>query len=185
MFIARQLKSSNIAEYLLYMWQIEDLIRASRLDMEKIEAGIIQPYQIDEDQKNILRQWYKELIDMMRQEGVTQSGHLQINKNIIVLLNDLHLQLLHSPKVPAYSACYYKVLPYIVEIRAKGDKKDISEIENCFNALYGMMLLNLQKKEIGKYTAEAMKEISRFIALLAAYYQKDKKGELDGILCDR
>ena len=48
MFIARQLKNSNIAEYLLYMWQVEDLIRANRLDMEKIEASIIQPYQIDE-----------------------------------------------------------------------------------------------------------------------------------------
>lgn len=185
MFIARQLKESNIAEYLLYMWQVEDLIRANQLDIEKIEASIIEPYQINDAQKKELRQWYEELIDMMRLEGVTKNGHLQINKNIIVLLNDLHLQLLRSPKVPAYSACYYKVLPYIVEIRAKGDKKDVSEIENCFDALYGVMLLKLQKKEISKYTAEAIAEISKFIALLAAYYKKDKKGELDEILNDR
>ena len=30
MIIARQKKQENIAEYLLYMWQIEDIIRAFR-----------------------------------------------------------------------------------------------------------------------------------------------------------
>lgn len=184
MFIARQLKESNIAEYLLYMWQVEDLIRANQLDIERIKESIINPYPLEEAQKQELTQWYEELIDMMRQEGVTQSGHLQINKNIILLLTDLHLQLLRSPKIPTYGANYYKVLPYIVEIRARGDRKDVSEIENCFDALYGVMLLKLQKKEISKQTAEAVGEIGRFIALLAAYYKKDRKGELDDLLED-
>lgn len=84
---------------------------------------------------------------MMRSENVQQSGHLQINKNIILILTDLHLQLLHSPKFPFYSAAYYKALPYIVELRNKGDKKDIPELENCFDALYGVMMLKLQKKK--------------------------------------
>ena len=30
--IAQQLKERNIAEYLIYMWQIEDLIRANGCD---------------------------------------------------------------------------------------------------------------------------------------------------------
>lgn len=184
MFIAQQLKESNIAEYLLYMWQIEDLIRANHFDIEQIKQNIITPYSLSEEQKRALTQWYEDLIDMMRQEGVMQSGHLQINKNIILLLTDLHLQLLRSPKIPTYGANYYKVLPYIVEIRAHGDKKDVSEIENCFDALYGVMLLKLQKKEISKETARAIEEISHFIALLAAYYKKDKKGELDDLLDD-
>lgn len=37
MFVSRQLKEKNIAEYLIYMWQIEDLIRANGCDMEKIK----------------------------------------------------------------------------------------------------------------------------------------------------
>ena len=32
MFVALKLKQTNIAEYLLYMWQIEDLIRANHKD---------------------------------------------------------------------------------------------------------------------------------------------------------
>lgn len=184
MFIARQLKKSNIAEYLLYMWQVEDLIRANDLDIARIEATVIDPCCLDEQRRKELTQWYEELIDMMHREGVTRSGHLQINKNIIILLNDLHHRLMRSPKVPAYGAAYYKVLPYIVELRARGDKKDVCEIENCFDALYGVMLLRLQKREVSRDTAEAVDAISHFIALLAAYYKKDRAGELDELLGD-
>lgn len=35
MYISKQLKQKNIAEYLLYMWQVEDMIRANNFDMEK------------------------------------------------------------------------------------------------------------------------------------------------------
>lgn len=184
MFIAKQLKESNIAEYLLYMWQVEDLIRANGLDIERIKDSIIRPYELDEERKRELTQWYEDLIDMMRREGVAQSGHLQINKNIIILLTDLHLRLLRSPKIPNYGANYYHVLPYIVEIRARGDRRDVPEIENCFDALYGVMLLKLQKREVSRETAAAVAEISRFIALLAAYYKKEKNGELDELLAD-
>ena len=34
MFVASQKRKENIAEYLLYMWQIEDLIRANNLDID-------------------------------------------------------------------------------------------------------------------------------------------------------
>ena len=60
---------------------------------------------------------------------------------VILWLTDLHNQLLQSSKFPFYTAAYYKALPYIVELRNKGDKKDVSELENCFDALYGVMLL--------------------------------------------
>ena len=61
---------------------------------------------------------------MMKEEGIQEGGHLQINRNIILWLTDLHNQLLQSSKFPFYTAAYYKALPYIVELRNKGgDKK--------------------------------------------------------------
>lgn len=51
MFVSKQLKEKNIAEYLIYMWQIEDLIRANGCDMEKIKSTIIAPYPLTEEQK--------------------------------------------------------------------------------------------------------------------------------------
>ena len=38
MYIASQKRKENIAEYLLYMWQIEDMIRANGLDIDRIKV---------------------------------------------------------------------------------------------------------------------------------------------------
>ena len=179
MYISQELKQKNIAEYLLYMWQIEDLIRANGLDIEKIRRTVIDPYPIPEEKRKELEQWYCDLIQMMRGEGVTEKGHLQINRNTIVWLTDLHLRLLRSPKFPYYSAAYYKALPFIVELRAKGADKDEPELETCFEAMYGVLLLKLQKKEVSEATRNAIKVISDLLAMLAGYYIKDKKGELE------
>ena len=65
MYISQQLKQQNIAEYLLYMWQIEDLRRAYHFDLDKIKQDIVDPYPVTEDQKATLFQWYKALEHMM------------------------------------------------------------------------------------------------------------------------
>ena len=179
MFISKQLKENNIAEYLIYMWQVEDMIRANGCDMEKIKKNIVDSYPLTEEQKVELTQWYIDLIEMMRRENVREKGHLQINKNIITWLTDLHLQLLRSSKFPYYSAAYYKALPYIVELRAKGANKEEPELETCFEALYGILLLKLQKKEISEETKKAQQAISGLLAMLSNYYIEDKKGELE------
>lgn len=98
MYISQQLKKQNIAEYLLYMWQVEDLIRANNFDMEKIRETIVNSYPVDEEHKKALAQWYEDLIAMMHDEGVMEKGHIQINRNVIIWLTDLHLRLLRSPK---------------------------------------------------------------------------------------
>ncbi len=179
MFISKQLKENNIAEYLIYMWQVEDMIRANGCDIEKIKKNIVEAYPLTEEQKVELTQWYIDLIEMMRRENVMEKGHLQINKNIITWLTDLHLQLLRSSKFPYYSAAYYKALPYIVELRAKGANKEEPELETCFEALYGILLLKLQKKEISEETKKAQQAISSLLAMLSNYYIEDKKGELE------
>ena len=179
MFISKRLKENNIAEYLIYMWQVEDMIRANGSDMEKIKKNIVDSYPLTEEQKVELTQWYIDLIEMMRRENVMEKGHLQINKNIITWLTDLHLQLLRSSKFPYYSAAYYKALPYIVELRAKGANKEEPELETCFEALYGILLLKLQKKEISEETKKAQQAISGLLAMLSNYYIEDKKGELE------
>lgn len=180
MFISKQLKQKNIAEYLIYMWQVEDLIRANGCDLERIKRCVVSRYTtLSDEQNDELSQWYEDLIEMMRREEVMERGHLQINKNIIVWLTDLHLQLLASPKFPYYNAAYYKALPFIVELRAKGADKDKPELETCFDALYGILLLRLQKKEIGEETKKAQEAITTLLSMLSTYYIQDKKGELE------
>ena len=177
MKIAQQLKEKNIAEYLIYMWQVEDLIRANKCDIDEICRNIISRYPVEEHAG--LEEWYGNLTEMMRAEGVKEKGHLQINRNVIQNLTELHAGLLASTKYPFYNAAYFKALPFIVELRQKGGKKEESELDTCFEALYGVLLLRLQKKEISRGTAQAIEAISGFISLLANYYDKEKRGELE------
>ena len=177
MKIAQQLKEKNIAEYLIYMWQVEDLLRANGCDIDRIRQNIILRY--PEEERPALEEWYGNLADMMRAEGVTEKGHLQINRKVILNLTELHGELLASTKYPFYNAAYFKALPFIVELRQKNGRKEESEVDTCFEALYGVLLLRLQKKEISQGTAKAMEAISGFISLLANYYDKEKRGELE------
>ena len=111
----------------------------------------------------------------MNTEGCREQGHLQINKVTLQQLEELHVQLLASTKFPFYNAEYYRVLPYIVELRNRGANKEENEIETCFNSLYGVMLLRLQKKDITPNTQHAVKEITTFVGMLSDYYKKDKE----------
>ena len=176
MKIAQALKEKNIAEYLLYMWQVEDLIRANGCDIDRLKANVISRF--PEEERPALEEWYANLCDMMRAEGVTGRGHLQINRNVILNFTELHGALLASTKYPFYNAAYFKALPFIVELRQRNGHKEEPELETCFEALYGVLLLRLQKKEISAGTAKAMEAISSFVSLLANYYDKDRKGEL-------
>ncbi len=165
-------KKENIAEYLLFMWQIEDLLRAYNLDIDNIQQSIINSvYQTEEDRKNA-RDWYEGLIIMMKSEGVQEKGHLQINKNIIIDLTDVHLRLLKNPKESEYIGIYYNTLPYIVELRSKSTENEIAELETCFTALYGYLLLKIQQKDISKETQAAVSQITSLLRLLSKKYKE-------------
>jgi len=178
MYIASQLKKTNICEYLLYMWQLEDLIRAFGFDMNLIDERIIAQLSVKDDERKSIYGWYESLIDMMRMENLQQSGHLQLNKNIIIELVDFHHLILQSGLVPAYNAKFLHILPLINQFRQKTDV-GLSEIELCFNFQYGIMLLRLRKVEISPETLRTQTEISKFMVLLAKNFHAYKNGELD------
>ena len=179
MFISQQLRKKSIAEYVLYMWQVEDLIRAYGCSLSRIKNEYVsQCSDYTDEQRSELVDWYGDLIRMINQEGKREKGHLQINQIVVQDVSDLHAQLLQSSKFPFYNAEYYKVLPFIVELRNRGSK-DVGEIETCLNALYGTMMLRLQKKPISPETAHAVKEITTFIGMLSDYYIKDRTEGLE------
>jgi len=179
MTISQRLKEENIAEYLLYMWQQEDLVRAYGLDIDRIDEEYLSRFDLDDEQRKEMRAWYEGQIQMMREEGVEESGHLQVNQGVLMMLRDLHTSLLQSDKHPFYQSAYYKALPFIVELRSRSHTQMESEIENCFDAMYGLLLLRLQGKPVSQDTMVGMKAISDLLAQLAAFYKEEKEGTLE------
>lgn len=178
MFIAKSIREKSVVEYLLYMWQMEDLIRAYGCSLTRIRREYIDRFEYTDQQKDEEEDWFGDLIRMMNQEGKREKGHLAINEVLLQDLGDLHVRLLQSTRFPFYSAEYYRVLPFIVELRQKGDK-EIEEVETCLNALYGVMLLRMRQKPISPETAHAIKAITTFLGMLSDYYIKDRTEGLE------
>ncbi len=179
MIIAKEKKKENIGEYILYMWQIEDMIRAYNFDIDSINNEIIQNFDQSENIKKEMKQWYVHLIQMMKDEHIEKKGHLQFVKNTLNDLFNMHLILLKSTEELNYIDTYNKVHADIQELIQKSKGNVENEIEAGFNGLYGLLLLRLQGKSISQSTNEAIQGISKLIAMLSKKYMAVEKGEDD------
>ncbi|MCF6241990.1 MAG: DUF4924 family protein [Bacteroidales bacterium] len=176
MIIANKKKKENIAEYILYMYQIEDLIRAFNFDLDKLEQNVFGSFTQDKQKKKEIREWYGNLIQMMDLEQIKEKGHLQIVKNIVKDLDDLHKSLLNNPAEIDYQTKYHKAVPNIAELAAKMQVQNPSETEVMFHGLYTLILLRLRKQEITQETMAAMETFSSLLALLSQkYHEREKK----------
>jgi len=142
-------KKDNIAEYILYIWQIEDYLRAF-------------PQQAEATQE------LHELNEMMHREGILDGGHLALANNALDELIELHSQLLNEDA--RYRAAIIRLQPSLDLLKAKTDKPTMSDIEACLLLLYQIMLLRLQKKEITQETAAVQKQATQLLQFLSKTY---------------
>ncbi|MBN2613446.1 MAG: DUF4924 family protein [Bacteroidales bacterium] len=179
MLIAQEKRKSNIAEYVLYMWQVEDLIRAYRFDMDQIEKNIIDQFKQPEKVKEEIRDWYANFIVMMHQEGIKVKGHLHIVKAVTEQMNDLHTRLLHQNNDGQYLNYYNQARVNIEELKSKLPEVNPNDIETCLNGLYGLLLMRLKGIAVGKETETAMQTFSNLLAILSLRFKQMEEGELE------
>ena len=74
MKIARQLKDQNVCEYLLYMWQIEDTIRAMGCDVDRLRTEYVAAFKLPAEEEKAEVEWFENLIRMMHEEGHIERG---------------------------------------------------------------------------------------------------------------
>lgn len=170
-----QLKDLSVTEYILYLWQTEDLLRSLDFDIEKVNAAVITS--VAPQHQSELRLWYSEIIDMMLAEGIKDKGHLQIANIRVSELEELHHALLIDVQQTEYAALYYKCLPSITELRQKENNSDAGDIAVCLQFLYGVLLLRLQKRPITDQTQEAMSLIVHLLNSLSRQYNAQKTSE--------
>ena len=118
MDIAQSKRKENIAEYILYLWQLEDLLRALQFSPEAIYSQLVAPRELPDDRKLVFLQWYMEIADLLRKEGKEQSGHLDHTLHLIGDLHNLHLQLLRNPIGEHYRATFARLEPELPKLRA-------------------------------------------------------------------
>jgi hypothetical protein len=179
MLIAEKTREENIAEHVIYMFQIEDLIRANNFDSDKIIATLIAPHLNDEDLILRYAKWYAGLCKEMKISRIEKSGHLNDINEILAELMLLHNTLINITKDKKYLIAFEQALPVLKDFQQKSNSGNLNLIEVGFNALYGKVILKLQGKDISPASEEGFKAISNMLGHLAAYYKKMKKGDLD------
>lgn len=178
MFIALQKREENVAEYMLYMWQIEDIIRALELDINKIKAYVEQGYDLSQEQKEQVFAWYFTLSERMQEEGVQKSGHMMELTDLMGQLEEVSQQLLRMPSQSLYSSVYFQTLPSIIQLRQLSGGNALGEIETCFVGIYGYLTLKARGEEVSEETESSIKQFSTFLAMLADRFREVEEGKL-------
>ncbi len=179
MLIALQKRRENIAEYILYIWQIEDLLRALQFSPEAIYATLVAKTEgTDEQQKENIFNWYMQIVELLRKEGKQTKGHIDHTLHLIADLHNLHLQLMKLPVGEHYRGTYMRLSAELPRLRTILDKEEISDTELCFRALYASLLYRI-KGGGTKAIEDTLAVVSPAIAELAAIYGKVERGELN------
>ena len=179
MDIAKAKRRENIAEYILYLWQLEDLLRALQFSPEAIFSTLIAPRKdIAEEQKHLFLMWYLDLANLLQQEGKEEKGHLDHTLHLINDMNDLHLQLMKLPVGERYRQTFAKLEPELPRLRSVLGR-NTNDIELCFRALYAAMLYRLKGEGTKSAVSDTLEYISPVIAQLADMYGKVERGEID------
>lgn len=178
MIVAQEKRKKNIAEYILYMWQVEDLIRALDFDLKKIEDTLVAQYQADEQQKKEIVDWYSNLTIMMQKEQVQQTGHLQILVNLINDLNRFHQALINQHTDAEYSLLYADIKGDLDLVRQKSGKDD-HDIEVAMNTLYLILMLKMKNKEVSEGTQKAVWKFGNFMGHLSKLFRTYEAGDLE------
>lgn len=147
-------KSDNIAEYILQMWQMEDLIRAFRNDEALSQNAFLQ-----------------ELRTMMEREGKMEKGHVQVTEVAVEEMQEMHMLLMQQDA--AYKGAWMQLMPSMTVLKAKTDRPTMSDMEICLTFLYDIMLLRLQKKEISAETTATQQQVSSLLRHIALAYHAE------------
>jgi hypothetical protein len=175
MIIANQKKRENLAEYIIYIWQLEDLIRAWEFDIEKIKSNIVAQYHQPETVNAQIVEWYKNLMRLMEEEGKKDKGHCSYSRPELDELEKLHDKLVASESEFKYNEVFTWAKNPIRDFRLKAKLKGDHDITVCFNALYSLMASRMKHEKLNPETEDAFKNITNVIALLASIYKKNNE----------
>lgn len=176
MTIAERKYAENIAEYVIYMWQMQDLLRAVNMDVESLDE-FLRSFLPTEEKIQEEKIWFQGLAKSMKRSGAEERGNVEELQEVISELNLLHTTLNTLLRDEEYIAANERAKENLDAYRERTNGKALSDVEAYLTALYGLMILRLRKQEISEETKDAMKTFSDVMVQLALQYNKMKKGE--------
>ncbi len=172
MLLAQKKKQSNISEYLIYMYQTEDLIRQFNFDLNQLNTYVLAHIPASEQEKKELLLWYASLIEKMQNEKIHTKGHLQELNQLVEKLTKLHTQL-EATNAP-YQAILSKAAPYFSQQTEASGNTLTNPVQLSLNAVYGFLILKLTGKKTTKTQQQMLDTFGDLLSFLSHAYKDNK-----------
>lgn len=167
--VAENKKAQNISEYIIYMYQMEDLIRSYQGNPAEIKQYVVEKYPVSEEEKAEISAWYLSLLDQMNAQQILEKGHLEELNQLVGELAKIHWNLLK--KDGTYFEAYSKVKPFILDAVMQAEGKDLgNEIQICLNGIYGLLLCRLLGKKVSDEQLKSAEAYGEVLSYLSRYY---------------
>lgn len=177
MLVAQKKQQENIAEYVLYLFQIEDIVRALNFDLDQIMDTVVKPNLPDSSFEAQYRDWYEEIIKEMKRSKREKKGHLDRVMEVLKELVYLHNTLISMKAESKYKQLCADSVSFISEFRVKASMKDEHDVEILIHAMHMKLQFRLRKKEITQETEDALDSMRIQLAFLVREYHKMKSGD--------
>jgi hypothetical protein len=172
--IAQSKLKNNVSEFIIHMYQMEDLCRVYQFDLDDIEQYVIKHFPVDDEEKKTLRSWFSSFIQKMKEQDIEERGHLEEIQNYVEELLELKNSLITSD--PEFSAVYNNARPHIrqslKEAMELGQKID-SDIQVCLNGIYGLLLARMNGREVPEDLNEGIEAFGNVLSYLSYKYKQD------------
>ncbi len=178
MNLAAKKKKSNIIEYILYIWKMEQLARALHFDIDALASFLKGSIKNKKELSEEIA-WNETLFQKMKNQNLVEKGNIAEIQEILVELHYLHNTLLNIVKDKEYIAKFEEVKPLIKEFNEKLKANEKSDVLAMIKALNTFLTLKISGKDISRQTQDAISKFSEVLAILAARYKLMKKGELN------
>jgi|GEM_PF-167677 len=173
------LQNENVAEYLLYIFQIEALVRTINLDITRLEHELLAPAFTDPSQLEHQLSWYRTIVAEMQQRGLQKEGHLDQVEEILMELIYLHNTLLTILNDDNYKGFCEHAHDALQAFKVKSNMATRHDIEVLLHAMFMKLQLKMKKQEISAETEAAFDLFRIQLAYLSKNYKRMKAGELN------
>jgi hypothetical protein len=176
--VADKKKTQNIPEYIIYMYQMEDLLRAYQFNLDDVRQYVISHYPVSASEKEETAAWFADLVFEMKKAKVEESGHLPQTQGLVDQLASIHWSLLKTDS--QYFGLYQNAKPHLIRlILEAGEKAPKHEIQMGINAIYGLLLARLRSREVPADILEATDTFGDLLSYLnwAFFHQEEAKAK--------
>ena len=166
-------KRENIAEYIVHMYQTEDLISNYEFNLDDILEFVIKHMSKDENELKELLLWYAGLIEQMKLENLPVPGRrLSSTQQYVDKLGQLHhSSLLNSNE---YKEIFKKAEEDISMQMKLAGGQITDPVQICLNAIYGKLIINLNGKKLPTEHELLVEKFGKVLAYLAKQYHKSE-----------